>query len=115
MELCILAQLVIFLSVVTTFFDVFLIETTTEGILTNILISVIVTALLAAATNWSCYYQTYSWIAWIILILTVVPVLVMPYMILNRNDPEIKKEIAEERKLRKPKEKFEGRNGARGY
>ena len=100
MELCVLTKLVIFLSVIAVVLDILLIEITLKGAILNLLANVIVTFIFALITNWACYSQGYYWIAWVIVVLTLIPVLVMPYLMANINDPEVKELIEEERELR---------------
>ena len=100
MELCILTKLVILLSVITIVLDILLIEITLKGAALNLLVNVIFTCILAFITNWACYSQGYYWIAWVIVGFTVLPILVMPYLMANPNDPEVKQLIKEERELR---------------
>jgi hypothetical protein len=100
MKLCVLSWVVIILSIIGTAADIYLIESTPTGILLNIIANVIVTFLLVLLTNWSCYSPTFYWIAWIVVIFTVISTVTMLYIITNRDSPEIKKELEEEKKLR---------------
>lgn len=100
MELCLLSKIVIGGSILATAADIYLVESTPIGISLNILISVIFTFLLVLLTNWSCYSPTFYWIAWIVVVFTIIPVVAMPFIILNKDSPEIKKDLEDERKLR---------------
>jgi hypothetical protein len=100
MELCVLTKLVIFLSVIAIVLDILLIEITLKGAALNLLVNVLFTCLLAFITNWACYSQGYYWIAWVIVILTLIPVLVMPYIMKDINSPEVQQLLKEERELR---------------
>jgi ABC-type bacteriocin/lantibiotic exporter with double-glycine peptidase domain len=100
MKLCVLSWVVIICSIISTAADIYLIESTVVGISINILANVIFTFLLVLLTNWSCYSPTFYWIAWIVVAFTVIPTVAMPFIIINRNSPEIKKELEEEKKLR---------------
>ena len=100
MELCVLTKLVILLSAIAIVLDILLIEVTLKGAALNILVNVIFTCILAFITNWACFSQGYYWIAWVIVGFTVLPILVLPILMANPNDPEIKQLIKEERELR---------------
>ena len=100
MELCVLTKLVILLSAIAIVLDILLIEITLKGAALNLLVNVLFTCLLAFITNWACYSQGYYWIAWVIVALTVLPILVIPSLMANLNDPEVKQLIQEERELR---------------
>lgn len=100
MKLCLLSKIVIVSAILATAADIYLIESTAIGISINIVANVIFTFLLVLLTNWSCYSPTFYWIAWIVVVFSLIPVLAMPFIITNRNDPIIKKELDEERKLR---------------
>jgi hypothetical protein len=100
MGLCVLTKLVIFLSVIAIVLDILLIEITLKGAALNLLVNVLFTCLLAFITNWACYSQGYYWIAWVIVGFTILPILVIPTLMANRDDPEVKEIIQEERELR---------------
>ena len=100
MKLCGLSWVVIICAIISTAADIYLIESTVIGITLNIVANTIFTFLLVLLTNWSCYSPTFYWIAWIVVVFTVIPTLAMPFIIKNRNSPEIKKELDEEKKLR---------------
>jgi hypothetical protein len=100
MELCILTKLVILLSGIAIVLDILLIEITLKGAALNLLVNVLFTCLLAFITNWACYSQGYYWIAWVIVGFTILPILVIPSLRANRDDPEVKELIEEERELR---------------
>jgi hypothetical protein len=51
-------------------------------------------------TNWSWYNQTYNWVAWVIVIVTLIGLMSVSYLIKNRNKDEEKKLIEEEKKKR---------------
>ena len=101
MKLCLLSKLVIFFTIVATAADIYLIETSITGILMNILANLLFMILLVWITNWSCFTQSYQWIAWIIVVIAFIPALVIPFMIQDRNSPDVKQLVKEERELRK--------------
>jgi hypothetical protein len=100
MELCILTKLVILLSGIAIVLDILLIEITLKGAALNLLVNVIFTVILAFITNWACFSQGYYWIAWVIVGFTILPILVIPTLMANRDDPEVKELIEEEREIR---------------
>jgi len=96
MELCFLAKVVIFLSIIGISFDIYLFGTSIVSILMNI----VFTFLVVWITNWSCYNQTYNWVAWVIVIITLIGLMSVSYLVKNRNKDEEKKLIEEEKKKR---------------
>jgi hypothetical protein len=96
MELCFLAKVVVFLSIIGISFDIYLFGTSIVSILMNI----VFTFLVVWITNWSCYNQTYNWVAWVIVIVTLIGLMSVSYLIKNRNKDEEKKLIEEEKKKR---------------
>jgi hypothetical protein len=96
MELCFLAKVVVFLSIIGMSFDIYLFGTSIVSILMNI----VFTFLVVWITNWSCYNQTYNWVAWVIVIVTLIGLMSVSYLIKNRNKDEEKKLIEEEKKKR---------------
>jgi H+/Cl- antiporter ClcA len=96
MELCFLAKVVVFLSIIGMSFDIYLFGTSIVSILMNI----VFTFLVVWITNWSCYNQTYNWVAWVIVIVTLIGLMSVSYLVKNRNKDEEKKLIEEEKKKR---------------
>jgi H+/Cl- antiporter ClcA len=96
MELCFLAKVVVFLSIIGISFDIYLFGTSIVSILMNI----VFTFLVVWITNWSCYNQTYNWVAWVIVIITLIGLMSVSYLVKNRNKDEEKKLIEEEKKKR---------------
>jgi len=96
MELCFLAKVVVFLSIIGMSFDIYLFGTSIVSILMNI----VFTCLVVWITNWSCYNQTYNWVAWVIVIITLIGLMSVSYLVKNRNKDEEKKVIEEEKKKR---------------
>ena len=96
MELCFLAKVVVFLCIIGMSFDIYLFGTSIVSILMNI----VFTFLVVWITNWSCYNQTYNWVAWVIVIVTLIGLMSVSYLVKNRNKDEEKKLIEEEKKKR---------------
>jgi hypothetical protein len=97
MEVCILAKIVFLLSVIIVSLDIYMFGISTFTMVSNILF----TAFLVFITNWSCYNQSKNWVAWIIVIFSVLSLALLMYFIHNQTDNEIKQLIEEEKKSRK--------------
>ena len=97
MKLCLLAKAVILFSILSVVFDTYVFGVSIPSILANVFYM----GLLVWITNWFCYSQSYSWVAWAIVGFTFIPVVIMPIVIKYRNsDPEIKQFVEEERASR---------------
>jgi len=95
MNLCTLAKVVLVASILQLAVNIYLVGFS----IVPFLGTVAFTAFVVWATNWSCYNQTYNWLAWILVVVTVIPAMFLPYIVLNRNsDPELKQIIEEERR-----------------
>jgi len=97
MEVCILAKIVFLLSVIIVSLDIYMFGISTFTMVSNILF----TTFLVFITNWSCYNQSKNWVAWIIVIFSVLSLALLMYFIHNQTDNEIKQLIEEEKKSRK--------------
>jgi Kef-type K+ transport system membrane component KefB len=96
MELCILAKVVLLLSIIGISFDIYLFGKS----ITSILVNVVFTFLVVWITNWSCYNQTYNWAAWAIVIVTLIGLMSVSYLVKNKDNEYEKKLIEEEKKKR---------------
>ena len=99
MKVCILAKLVFLLSVIIVSLDIYMFGISTITMVSNIFFTVF----LVFMTNWSCYNQTKNWVAWLIVIFSVLSLAILMYFIHNQTDNEIKQFIEEEKNSRKPR------------
>ena len=97
MALCNLSKVVLVLSLLVIAFETYLAGTS----ILIVVINIISTLLVVGITNWFCYSQSYSWISWIIVIVSLIPVLAIPFILRYGNsDPELKQIIKEEIQIR---------------
>ena len=96
MGLCALAITVLLLSMVGILMDIYLFGSSILALIINVL----VTCLFVGITNWSCYNQTYNWLAWIIVIVSLFSVMATAYFVKNRKKESVKKILEQERKDR---------------
>jgi len=97
MGLCGLSKVVLLLSLLVVAFETYMFGTSLLIVITNI----IGTLLVVGVTNWFCYNQSYSWISWMIVILSLIPVLAIPFILqYGESDPDLKQIIQEEKKIR---------------
>jgi phosphotransferase system glucose/maltose/N-acetylglucosamine-specific IIC component len=96
MKLCFLAKVVFLLSIIGISLDIYLAGLTLMSFLQN----VILIFLFVWITNWSCYKESYNWVAWVIVILTLIMLMTTIFVVKNKNKEEVKKAIEEEKKNR---------------
>jgi hypothetical protein len=97
MGLCGLSKVVLLLSLIVIAFETYLAGTSILIVVMNI----IGTLLVVGITNWFCYNQSYSWISWGIVILSLIPVLAIPFILqYGESDPDLKQIIEEEIQIR---------------
>jgi hypothetical protein len=78
--------------------NAYLIGEISSASIVYLLVNIALTGLGVWITNWSCYNQTYNWLAWIIVICTAIPVVFIPYILMyGKSDPELKEIIEEEK------------------
>ena len=99
MEVCNLAKAVFLLSVIIGSLDTYIFGFSTFTMLMNILFTVF----LVVITNWSCYNQTNNWVAWVIVIFSVLSLATLLYLVLSKKD-EFDKQFIEEERNRRIKE-----------
>jgi cell division protein FtsW (lipid II flippase) len=97
MELCVLAKVVMILSIISIALDMYLFGV---GLIT-LLLDLIATFIFVGVTNWFCYSQGYNWISWVIVILTLLSAIGAAYIIKDQNSKYLKAFIDEEKRSRR--------------
>jgi len=101
MQICNLAKVVFLLSVITISFDTYIFGFSRFTMLMNILFTIF----LVFITNWSCYNQTNRWVAWIVVIFSVLSLAAMGHLIRYPNDEINAKILKDEKTLRENENK----------
>jgi len=96
MEFCFLAKIVLLLSVIAISLDMYAFGFS----IISFSVNVIFTLLFVAITNWACYKENYTWISWVIVMLSFIMLSTSIYIYKNQNNEYVKQFIEEEKKYR---------------
>ena len=100
MELCIIARFVLIFSVIGIILEMYIMNGTT---IVNFILNVITAVIAVSVANWACFKEGYNWIAWIVVIISIVGLASIIHLAKNKNSQMTKDYIKMNARFNYPK------------